>query len=108
MSTDAVCSTHKTVSKSRTLFQTQVRKTGVLDISLKDFVVAWKVGDESPEAVPDALPGETAEAAASTLLPLVAHTEHFPEIHADANIAMLMPTAQWPFDHSMVIVAISV
>jgi len=112
MSSDAVCSTHKTVSKSRTLFQTQVCKTGVLDISLKDFVVAWKVGDAS-EAPTE---GEAAAAAdltspppvVGTLLPLVAYTEHFPEIHPDANVAMLMPTAQWPFDHSMVIVAIIV
>ncbi|KAJ1448390.1 hypothetical protein M885DRAFT_590908 [Pelagophyceae sp. CCMP2097] len=137
MSSEAVSSSQKTVSKSRTLFQTQVRKTGVLDISLKDFVVAWKVDSASaPAPAPDlsnlleeaaapstselrpATPASIADDAAEAeaavagprdLLPLVQHTEHFPEIQdANSNVAMLMPTAQWPFDHSMVIVAISV
>jgi len=105
MDNDAYCATHKTVSKSRTLFQTQVRKTGVLDISLKDFVVAWKVG---PSTKKNEAKTEL-DAPRSNLLPLVSHTELFPEIQdSEANVAMLMPTAQWPFDHSMVIVAVAV
>mmetsp|Transcript_22291 Transcript_22291/g.76441 ORF Transcript_22291/g.76441 Transcript_22291/m.76441 type:complete len:535 (-) Transcript_22291:197-1801(-) len=105
MSSEAVSSSQKTVSKSRTLFQTQVRKTGVLDISLKDFVVAWKVG---PSTKKNEAKTEL-DAPRSNLLPLVSHTELFPEIQdSEANVAMLMPTAQWPFDHSMVIVAVAV
>jgi len=34
-----------TVAKARTIFQTQLRKTDLLDVSLKDFILAWHTDD---------------------------------------------------------------
>jgi len=37
-----------TVAKARTIFQTQIRKTDLLDVSRKDFVLAWRCDEASP------------------------------------------------------------
>ena len=76
----------RTVAKRRSRLQTQVKKAGVLDVSLKDFVVAWRA-DES---------GEKME-------PLVQSVEQFPSLKSGDTIEMLMPTAQWPFDHALLV-----
>ena len=57
-----------------------------MDVSLKDFVVAWRA-DES---------GEKME-------PLVQSVEQFPSLKSGDTIEMLMPTAQWPFDHALLV-----
>ncbi|KAJ1454167.1 hypothetical protein M885DRAFT_522336 [Pelagophyceae sp. CCMP2097] len=105
MAPEAALDDAHTVAKSRTLFQTQVRKAGVLDISLKDFIVAWQ------RTVPKE--GWLAGLAQSVGLrtqdvafrPLPAHVEQFPHIVVKdkRDCPVLMPTAQWPFDHAMVI-----
>jgi len=76
----------RTVAKRRSRLQTQVKKAGVLDVSLKDFVVAWRA-DEA---------GEKME-------PLVRGVEQFPSLKSGDTIEMLMPTAQWPFDHALLV-----
>ena len=76
----------RTVAKRRSKLQTQVKKAGVLDVSLKDFVVAWR-----------------ADEAGSTMEPLVMGVEQFPSLRSGDTIEMLMPTAQWPFDHALLV-----
>lgn len=124
MSTEAVVDlSSKTVAKKRSPLQTQIRKCGVLDVSLKDFIVAWRhdkptVSDESQST--SSAGGATSEVKPETdatllddvtIYPLVCETEHFPNIrNADSTdtISMLMPTAMWPFDHSMVLTKVNV
>ena len=107
MATQAVDPETKTVAKARTLFQTQVKKTGVLDVSLKDFIVAWKADDGA-----GAYCWNQPDANEETLRPLVDLTEQYPEIDASSKdgdgVSMLMPTAQWPFDHAMVLAQVNV
>ena len=76
----------RTVAKRRSKLQTQVKKAGVLDVSLKDFVVAWR-----------------ADEAGTKMDPLVMGVEQFPSLASGDTIEMLMPTAQWPFDHALLV-----
>ena len=116
MTTNAVHPESKTVAKSRTFFQTQVRKTNVLDISLKDFIVAWTMGHKRANCLEGMSISSSREDGKDDFtrpLPLVSYTEQFPEIKREGDatgehISMLMPTAQWPFDHSMVIAAVNI
>ena len=74
----------RTVAKRRSRLQTQVKKAGVLDVSLKDFIVAW--AREGGEKVP-----------------LVEVLEQFPSLKSGHQIKTLMPTARWPFDHALLV-----
>lgn len=66
-----------TVAKERTIFQTQVEKIGVLDVSQKDYIVACSRDG-----------------------PALGNTAYFPDICDDSY---LLPTTEWPFDHAMLI-----
>lgn len=68
--------TDVTVSKKRTPMQAQVSKTFVHDASLKDFVLAWDHADAAGE-----------------------HQLMLPILNSDVD---LLPTDEWPFDHSAV------
>ena len=68
--------TDVTVSKKRTPMQAQVSKTSVHDASLKDFVLAWDHEDVVGE-----------------------HQLMLPILNSEVD---LLPTDEWPFDHSAV------
>lgn len=71
-----------TVSKQRTMFQTQVAKAGEADIAHKDYIVSW--GSDR------LLRGETA---------------YTPDlwsafgVHRETGVRTRLPTYDWPFDH---------
>ena len=78
----------RTVAKRRSRLQTQVKKAGLLDVSLKDFVVAWSEDDGRKV--------------------LVRQSEQYPYLRGDSDrVEMLMPTAKWPFDHAIVVAEIA-
>ena len=77
-------------------------------MSLKDFIVAWKTDDRGPNCL-SSLYASDDEDDDRKMLALVSKTEHYPEIEdKGGEMSMLMPTAQWPFDHSMVLAQVNV
>ena len=76
----------RTVAKRRSRLQPQLQKAGVLDVSLKDFLVAWTTDG-------------------GALKPLIRTTEQFPELlgSGDSEADVHVPTAWWPFDHAQLV-----
>mmetsp|Transcript_89077 Transcript_89077/g.229853 ORF Transcript_89077/g.229853 Transcript_89077/m.229853 type:complete len:1621 (+) Transcript_89077:144-5006(+) len=80
-----------TVAKQRTMFQTQVEKAGILDVSHKDYLLSWSA--------------RTSLASVGAESQVRGETVYKPDlctgfgIQRQSRRCVRLPTSEWPFDH---------